>query len=107
LQTDYPSASRRSLAEAYERLSRTFIESGQDVGKGIEYVQKSLELSPYQEPEFATDTLALGYIKQERHAEAIELLEEALEKTPDDESRQILQERMQQAQEGLELEGSE
>ncbi len=48
------------------------------------------------------DSLALGYIKQGRHAEALELLEQALEKAPDDESRQVLQERMQQAQEGLE-----
>ncbi len=56
--------------------------------KGIEYGQKFLELkSDYYIYLFATDTLALGYIKQGRHAEAVELREQALEKAPDDESR--------------------
>jgi tetratricopeptide (TPR) repeat protein len=98
LLTTHPSKSQRSLAEAYERSGRTFIESGQDVEKGIEYVRKSLELSPYQEPELAPETLALGYIAQEQYAEAVAWLEEQLKQFPD--NKTLLQ-CLEEAKEGL------
>ncbi len=53
-------------------------------------------------PNMEYGDVVLGYIKQGRYAEAVKLLKQALEKAPDDESRQILQKRMRQAQEGLE-----
>jgi len=87
-------------ARLFNRLAWTLIDQDIDIDKGVAYAQKSLELDPDQNPELAMNTLALGYIKQGRHAKAVELLKHALEKAPDDESRQTLQERMQQAQEG-------
>jgi tetratricopeptide (TPR) repeat protein len=82
----------------FNRLARDLIGNDIDIDKGVAYAQKSLELDPDQNPARAMDTLALGYIKQGRHAEAVKLLEQALEKAPDNET---LLERMQQAQEGL------
>ncbi len=45
-------------------------------------------------------------IKQGCHAEVVALLERALEKSPDEKGGQTLQERLQQAREGLEKEHS-
>ena len=79
-------------------LARILLDQDIDIDKGVTYAQKSLEFDPDQDPEHAMDALALGYIKQGRHAEAVQLLEQALEQFPDN---KILLERMQQAKEGL------
>jgi tetratricopeptide (TPR) repeat protein len=83
----------------FNGLAWDVIESDRDIANGVTYAQRSLELDPDQNPARAIDTLALGYIKQGRYDEAVELLEQALKKAPDTET---LLERMQQAKERLE-----
>jgi tetratricopeptide (TPR) repeat protein len=83
-------------------IAWTLIDQDLDIPKGIEFAKKSLDFYLDQEPELAMDTLALGYIKQKRYAEAVTLLEQAIQKAGNDEARlTVLNERMQQAKEGL------
>ena len=89
-------------AQALNRLAWTLIHEGNELDKGVAYAKKSLHINPEQDPTLAIDTLALGYIKQGHYDEALSLLDEALKKTSDEERRQILEERSQEAREGLE-----
>ncbi len=101
---EYEQAIRYGFGDAkthgawFNALAWKLIDENMDIDNGVAHAQKSLELNPDQNPDQAMDTLALGYIKQGRHAKAVELLKQALEKAPDNKT---LLKRMQQAQEGL------
>jgi len=70
-------------AEALNVYAWMLIDKDIDVDKGIERVKEALELSP--DNSNFEDTLAWGFYKKGRHQEALELLQQAAHRHPDNE----------------------